>query len=260
MPRKEGLPLALLEVREVTKKFGELVANDRVSFTVDAGAIVGLIGPNGAGKTTLFNCVSGLYPVTSGRIFFDGREITGLPSWRIARMGAVRTFQVVRPLKDMTVYDNVLVGAFLHGAGGAKARETAERCVRICGLTEFADRPSGDLPIGVKKRLELARALATRPKLLMLDEVMAGLTSTEVKTALDLIRSIRKGGTTLLIVEHIMEAIMPIADKVVVLDGGIRLAEGPPGEIIQDERVITAYLGEKFSRRMQARKGGQADG
>ncbi len=252
--------MALLEVREVTKKFGELVANDRVSFTVDAGAIVGLIGPNGAGKTTLFNCVSGLYPLTSGRIFFDGREITGLPSWRIARMGAVRTFQVVRPLKDMTVYDNVLVGAFLHGAGGAKARETAERCVRICGLTEFADRPSGDLPIGVKKRLELARALATRPKLLMLDEVMAGLTSTEVKTALDLIRSIRKGGTTLLIVEHIMEAIMPIADKVVVLDGGIRLAEGPPGEIIRDERVITAYLGEKFSRRMQARKGGQADG
>jgi len=252
--------LALLEVREVTKKFGELVANDRVSFTVDAGAIVGLIGPNGAGKTTLFNCVSGLYPLTSGRIFFDGREITGLPSWRIARMGAVRTFQVVRPLKDMTVYDNVLVGAFLHGAGGAKARETAERCVRICGLTEFADRPSGDLPIGVKKRLELARALATRPKLLMLDEVMAGLTSTEVKTALDLIRSIRKGGTTLLIVEHIMEAIMPIADKVVVLDGGIRLAEGTPGEIVRDERVITAYLGEKFSRRMQARKGGQADG
>jgi len=252
--------LALLEVRDVTKKFGELVANDRVSFTVEAGAIVGLIGPNGAGKTTLFNCASGLYPVTSGRIFFDGREITGLPSWRIARMGAVRTFQVVRPLKDMTVYDNVLVGAFLHDANTARARAAAEESIRICGLSEFAGKVSGELPIGVKKRLELARALATRPRLLMLDEVMAGLTSTEVKTALELIRAIRKEGITLLIVEHIMEAIMPIADKVVVLDGGLKLAEGPPGEIIHDERVITAYLGEKFSRRMQARKEGKADG
>jgi branched-chain amino acid transport system ATP-binding protein len=252
--------LALLEVQDVTRKFGELVANDRVSFTVEAGSIVGLIGPNGAGKTTLFNCVSGLYPVTSGRIFFDGSEITGLPSYRIARMGAVRTFQVVRPLKEMTVFDNVLVGAFLHDANTAKARATAEHSIRICGLAEFADKPSGDLPIGVKKRLELARALATRPRLLMLDEVMAGLTSTEVKAALDLIRSIREEGITLLIVEHIMEAIMPIADKVVVLDGGIKLAEGPPGEIIHDERVITAYLGEKFSRRMQARKEGQANG
>ncbi len=248
--------MALLEVQDVTKKFGELVANDRVSFTVEAGAIVGLIGPNGAGKTTIFNCVSGLYPVTSGRIFFDGKEITGLPSYRIARMGAVRTFQVVRPLKEMTVFDNVLVGAYLHGAGTAQARATAEHSIQTCGLAEFADKTSGDLPIGVKKRLELARALATRPRLLMLDEVMAGLTSTEVKTALDLIRAIRKEGITLLIVEHIMEAIMPIADKVVVLDGGVKLAEGPPGEIIHDERVITAYLGEKFSRRMQARKEG----
>jgi branched-chain amino acid transport system ATP-binding protein len=246
--------LALLEVRDVTKKFGELVANDCVSFTVEAGAIVGLIGPNGAGKTTLFNCISGLYPVTAGRIFFDGAEITGLPSYRIARMGAVRTFQVVRPLKDMTVFDNVLVGAFLPGASGAQARETAETCIRMCSLAEYTDKPAGDPPIGGKKRLELARALATRPKLLMLDEVMAGLTSTEVKAALELIRNIRKEGVTLLIVEHVMEAIMPIADKVVVLDGGIKLAEGPPDQIIHDERVITAYLGEKFSRRMQARK------
>ena len=252
--------MALLEVRDVTKKFGELVACDRVSFTVEAGAIVGLIGPNGAGKTTLFNCISGLFPVSSGKIVFDGREITGLPSYRIARMGAVRTFQVVRPLKDMTVFDNVMVGAFLQGAGTAKARAAAEHSIRICGLAEFAGKASGDLPIGVKKRLELARALATRPRLLMLDEVMAGLTSTEVNTALELIRTIRKEGITLLIVEHIMEAIMPIADRVVVLDGGVKLAEGPPAEIIHDERVITAYLGEKFSRRMQARKEGGANG
>ncbi len=246
--------MALLEVRDVTKKFGELVANDRVSFTVETGTIVGLIGPNGAGKTTLFNCVSGLYPVTAGRIFFDGTEITGFPSYRIARMGAVRTFQVVRPLKDMTVFDNVLVGAFLQGASGAQARETAETCIRMCSLAEYTDKPAGDLPIGGKKRLELARALATRPKLLMLDEVMAGLTSTEVKAALELIRNIRKEGVTLLIVEHVMEAIMPIADKVVVLDGGIKIAEGPPDQIIDDERVISAYLGAKFSRRLQAKR------
>lgn len=251
--------MALLEVRDVTKKFGELVANDRVSFTVDTGAIVGLIGPNGAGKTTLFNCASGLYPVTSGRIFFDGTEVTGLPSYRIARMGAVRTFQVVRPLKDMTVFENVLVGAFLHSENAAQARETADACIRMCHLAEFAGKTAGDLPIGGMKRLELARALATGPRLLMLDEVMAGLTSTEIKAALDLIRKIRDKGVTLLIVEHIMEAIMPIADKVVVLDGGIKIAEGPPGEIIHDERVISAYLGEKFSRRLQARKEVRSD-
>jgi len=249
--------MALLEIRDVTKKFGELVANDRVSFTVDTGAIVGLIGPNGAGKTTLFNCISGLLKTSSGRIFFDGVEITGLPSYLIARMGAVRTFQVVRPLKDMTVFDNVLVGAFLHASTRAQALETAETCIQMCNLAEFADKPSGDLPIGIKKRLELARALATRPKLLMLDEVMAGLTSTEVKAALELIRRIRDNGVTLLIVEHIMEAIMPIADKVVVLDGGIKIAEGPPDQITNDERVISAYLGAKFSRRLQA---GREDG
>ncbi len=252
--------MALLDIKEVTKKFGELVACDRVSFEVEQGQIVGLIGPNGAGKTTLFNCVSGLYPVTAGRIFFDGTEITGLPSYRIARLGAVRTFQVVRPLKDMTVFDNVLVGAFIHGAGGVGARETADTCIRMCGLADFSDKSSGDLPIGVKKRLELARALATKPKLLMLDEVMAGLTVTEVKTALELIRRIRDSGVTLLIVEHIMEAIMPIADRVVVLDGGVMIAEGPPVQISNDERVISAYLGVKFSRRMQARKGGDANG
>jgi branched-chain amino acid transport system ATP-binding protein len=246
--------LTLLDVREVSKKFGELVANDRVSFTVDAGAIVGLIGPNGAGKTTLFNCISGLYTPSAGRVFFDGADVTGLPSYRIARLGAVRTFQVVRPLKDMTVFDNVLVGAFLRAPGSAQARATAEACVRMCRLEEFAGKPAGDLPIGCKKRLELARALAAGPKLLMLDEVMAGLTSTEVKGAVELLRRIRDTGVTLLVVEHIMEAIVPIADTLVVLDGGVKISEGPPGQVTRDERVISAYLGAKFSRRLQARK------
>ena len=247
--------MALLEVQEVSMKFGELIANDSVSFSVEAGAIVGLIGPNGAGKTTLFNCISGLYTPSCGKITFDDRDITGLPAYRIARMGAVRTFQVVRPLKEMTVYDNVLVGAFLRASGNVQAHETAEKCLDICKLTEVAERPAGELSIGGKKRLELARALAARPKLLMLDEVMAGLTPTEMKLAVELIRNIRDSGITLLIVEHIMEAIMPIADKVVVLDGGIKIAEGPPEQIINDENVITAYLGAKFSRRMKDRGG-----
>ena len=164
-----------------------------MSFTVEAGTIVGLIGPNGAGKTTLFNCISGLYPVTAGRIFFAGAEITGLPSYRIARMGAVRTFQVVRPAQG---HDGVRQRAgrarFCTAPMARRARDTAENCIQICNLTEYADKSAGGLPIGGKKRLELARALATRPRLLMLDEVMAGLTSTEIKAALEIIRRIVK--------------------------------------------------------------------
>ena len=252
--------MALLEVRHLTMKFGSLVANSDVSFDVERGTIVGLIGPNGAGKTTLFNCVAGLYRPSDGSITFDGRDITRLPSYRVARLGLARTFQVVRPLKEMTVLENILVGAYLRHPRPEKALEVAQRCLEICFLQEWRDRPAGDMTIGNKKRLEVARALATRPRLLMLDEVMAGLTPSEVKTAVELLLSLRHAGVTLLVVEHIMEAVMPIADKVVVLDGGIKLVEGPPGEIIQDERVITAYLGEKYSRRMQAREGRQADG
>jgi branched-chain amino acid transport system ATP-binding protein len=248
--------MALLEVRELTKKFGELVANDRVSFTVETGTIVGLIGPNGAGKTTLFNCITGLYPADGGAIHFDGREITALKPYEIARRGAVRTFQVVRPLKEMTVFDNVLVGAFLKTGDRHTAAARAEECLRICNLEPFRDRPAGGLPIGGKKRLEMARALATQPKLLMLDEVMAGMTSTEIKASVEVILRLRESGITLMIVEHVMEGIMPIADKVVVLDGGIKIAEDAPGNIVNDGRVIEAYLGAKYSQRFKARKEG----
>jgi len=248
--------MALLEVREVTMKFGELVANDRVSFSVEPGAIVGLIGPNGAGKTTLFNCISGLYRPTGGSILFDGKDITGLTPYAIARRGAVRTFQVVRPLKEMTVFDNVLVGAFLNCRDHREAFTRAAECIALCQLEPLQRKPAGELPIGGKKRLEMARALATRPKLLMLDEVMAGLTSTEVKASVEVILKLRESGITLMIVEHVMEGIMPIADKIVVLDGGIKIAEDAPERIVSDERVIEAYLGAKYSRRFKAREEG----
>jgi branched-chain amino acid transport system ATP-binding protein len=248
--------MALLDVRDVTMKFGELVANDRVSFTVEAGSIVGLIGPNGAGKTTLFNCITGLFKPVSGNILFDGADITGLTPYQIARRGAVRTFQVVRPLKDMTVFDNVLVGAFLKCPDNREAFERAAECIRLCGLGSLQDKPAGELSIGGKKRLEMARALATRPKLLLLDEVMAGMTSTEVNASVEVIQRLRESGITLMIVEHVMEGIMPIADKMVVLDGGVKIAEDAPGCIINDERVIEAYLGAKYVQRFKTRKEG----
>jgi len=252
--------MALLEIRDLTMKFGSLVANDRVSFEIEEGGIVGLIGPNGAGKTTLFNCISGFYRPTSGAVLFDGNDITDAPAYKVARLGAVRTFQIVHPLKDMTVLDNVMVGASLRDKNMKKAMDIALRCLDWCNLADLASFPAGDLTIGQKKRLEMSRALATEPKLLMLDEAMAGLTSTEVRHSVDLLRKIRERGITLLVVEHIMEAIMPVADKMVVLDGGIKIAEGSPHEIIEDEKVIAAYFGEKFSKRLKNAKEAEKNG
>ncbi|MBF0498689.1 MAG: ABC transporter ATP-binding protein [Candidatus Riflebacteria bacterium] len=243
--------MAFLEVQNVTMKFGSLTANSDVSFSVEKGSIIGLIGPNGAGKTTLFNCITGHYVPSAGKIFFDGKDISGLPPYVIARSGAVRTFQIVRPFKEMTVLENVMVGAFLRETNVKKARDIAERCLDLCHLNEVRDKPAGDLPIGNKKRLELARVLATGPKLLMLDEAIAGLTSTEVNEAVDLIRRLnRQEGMTILMVEHIMEAVLPLSDKVVVLDGGVKIAEGPPDKVIYDEKVIEAYFGLKFSQKL----------
>jgi branched-chain amino acid transport system ATP-binding protein len=227
-----------------------------VSFTVEAGSIVGLIGPNGAGKTTLFNCISGLCRPTGGTILFNGEDITGCKPYEIAAKGAVRTFQVVRPLKEMTVFDNVLVGAFLKCSDNKKAFIRAEECISLCGLESVQGKPAGELSIGGKKRLEMARALATKPTLLMLDEVMAGLTSTEVKESVEVIKKLRRTGLTLMVVEHVLEAIMSMADKIVVLEGGLKIAENTPERIVNDERVIEAYLGSKYSQRYKRRKDG----
>ena len=243
--------MALLEVRDLTMKFGSLVANSDVSCDVEKGTIVGLIGPNGAGKTTLFNCVAGLYKPASGKVIFDGLDVTGYPSWKMARLGLARTFQVVRPLKEMTVYENILVGAYMRYSDTVKANEVAEHCVDLCFLGDLRNKLAGGLTIGNKKRLEVARSLATGPKLLLLDESVAGLTSTEIKEMVDVIVRLKEEGVTILMVEHIMEAIMPIADKIVVLASGKKIAEDSPQAVINDPTVIKAYFGEKFAQRLR---------
>lgn len=247
--------MALLEVRDLTMKFGSLLANSDVSFDVEKGTIVGLIGPNGAGKTTLFNCVAGLYKPSAGKITFKGLDVTDMAAYKMARLGVARTFQVVRPLKEMSVFENIMVGAYMRTSDTAKAAEISEKCLELCFLGEYRDRPSGGLTIGNKKRLEVARALATEPELLLLDEAVAGLTSTEVREMVEVIKRLRDAGITILMVEHIMEAIMPIADRIVVLASGRKIAEGTPQEVVHDPVVITAYFGEKYSQRLSAQEG-----
>ncbi|KYO66538.1 ABC transporter ATP-binding protein [Thermovenabulum gondwanense] len=235
-----------LYLDKVTMKFGNLIANEDVSFEVKEGEIVSLIGPNGAGKTTLFNCITGFYKPFSGRVYFEGTEITGWPPHKITALGLARTFQIVKPLKEMTVRDNVLTGAFLKAKDRKEAEEIADDVLKFTQLYDKRNFLASSLTIVDKKRLELARILATKPKMVMLDEVMAGLNSTEIKQAVDICMKLRESGITLLIVEHIMEAIMPISDRVIVLNAGRKIAEGPPQEIVNNEEVIKAYLGERY--------------
>jgi branched-chain amino acid transport system ATP-binding protein len=237
--------LALLDVKGVSKRFGGLLAVNSVDLVVNAGELVGLIGPNGAGKTTLFNCIAGHFHADEGQIMFDGKPITGMPAEDICALGLVRTFQIVRIITRLTVLENVMVGAFLRHKNVALAREHARKVVGLCGLQDVADTPGRSLTIVYKKRLELARALATQPKMILLDEVMAGLTPRESQEAVDLIYKIRDTGITILMVEHVMEIIMPISDRLVVLDSGSKIAEGTAAEVSRDDRVVQAYLGVK---------------
>lgn len=237
--------MSLLTVNGVTKRFGGLSANDDISFDVGKGEIVGLIGPNGAGKSTLFSCIAGYYPVTSGTIAFGGKRISGMPPEAICRLGIGRTFQIVRVFKGMSVLENVMVGAFLSSSSRKDAERNAREMLSRVGLSAKEGAEARNLTVSEQKRVQLARALATRPTLLLLDEAMAGLTPQETVEAVDLIRSIRKDGVTMIVVEHVMEVVMPISDRVVVLDYGKKIAEGAPKEIVRDQRVIKAYLGEK---------------
>ncbi|MBO4288957.1 MAG: ABC transporter ATP-binding protein [Lachnospiraceae bacterium] len=236
----------LLRIENITKKFGNLVANEDVSFSVNEHEIVSLIGPNGAGKTTLFNSISGYYPPTSGKVFFKGQDITGKTAFEICRLGITRTFQVVQTLKEMTVEENVMTGAFLHTGSRKQAQIAAAEILERTGLTEKKNIRGASLTIIDKKRVEIARALATRPQLLMLDECMAGLNQTEIKDVMELCLRLKEEGLSLLVVEHIMEAIMPISDRIVVLNAGKKIAEGLPEEIVNNEEVIKAYLGDRY--------------
>jgi branched-chain amino acid transport system ATP-binding protein len=236
----------LLQVERVTKRFGGLVANEDVSFAVGAGEIVGLIGPNGAGKTTLFNAIAGAFAPTSGTIRLDGEPVQGLPPERVAARGVARTFQIVRVFRTMTVRENVMVGAMLREKAVRAAERAAEEILAASDLAHRADALAGNLTVAEQKRLEVARALATRPRLLLLDEVMAGLTSTEVQASVALVKRIRDGGVACMVVEHVMEGIMPIADRMVVLDRGRVIADARPEVAARDPAVVAAYLGEDF--------------
>jgi branched-chain amino acid transport system ATP-binding protein len=233
----------LLAVRGLGKRFDGLIANEDISFAVDRGDIIGLIGPNGAGKTTLFNCLAGFYAPSAGVIEFDGEPLANLTPEDAARRGIARTFQIVRTFASMTARENVMVGAMLHHKRISEARKLATDTLSFVGLTARAMSIAGTMTVAEQKRLEVARALATNPKLLLLDEVMAGLNQTEVREAVDLVLRIRDRGVACVIVEHVMEAIMPIAHRIVVLDAGRKIAEGSPDAVARDPAVIAAYLG-----------------
>ena len=235
--------MAILEISHVSKFFGGLAANSDVSFAIEEGTIMGLIGPNGAGKTTLFNCITGYYPPSRGEVRFNGKRMNGLQPDRVCKHGMARTWQKVRPLAKMTVLDNVMVGALLRTNSLKVAREAAREQLKVVKLEQKADYLAGGLPIGERKKLEVARVLATRPRLLLLDEVMGGLNPAESDEIIRLILDIKRQGITQMVIEHDMKAIMRISDRIVVLNSGEKLAEGAPAEIVNNPEVIAAYLG-----------------
>jgi branched-chain amino acid transport system ATP-binding protein len=243
----------ILEVKGVSKRFGGLQALTTVTFNLEQGRILGLIGPNGAGKTTLFNVINGVYTPDVGQVIFRGKDITGKPSFEVARRGLARTYQVVRPLQELTVRENVMVGACFGREKQHKgpASETANEVLQTVGLRDRADQLAGSLNVAQKKRLEMARALAARPYLLLLDEVLAGLNPSEITGMIETVRLIRERGITILMIEHVMQALMSLSDEVIVLDYGELIAAGTPDEVVHNPQVIEAYLGDpKIAQRL----------
>jgi branched-chain amino acid transport system ATP-binding protein len=238
--------MTLLRVEGLTKTFAGLLALRDVSFEVEPGAAVGLIGPNGAGKTTLFNVIAGTFAPTAGTVVFDGTDITGWRPHRIARVGVGRTFQLMRPFPALTVHSNVVVAALQRHGSQEAAERAADAVLERLGLSDRRNQPAGTLPTAGRKRLEVARALALSPRLLLLDEVMAGLLPAERQPVIDMLRDIRARGTALLLVEHVMAAVMTLSDRVLVLHHGELLADGTPQEVTSNPAVIDAYLGEEM--------------
>lgn len=235
----------LLEVTNLSKYFRGLAALNNVSFTVDPGEVLGIIGPNGAGKTTLFNCIAGTLPASAGSVVFEGTDTTSWSDSKLANFGLVRTFQLMRPFGSMSVLENVTVAALVRQKNFKEASAVAANVLVQVGLDHYSYRRSADLPTAALKRLELARALALEPKLLLLDEVLAGLVPAERQPVIELLKQIRDGGTTLLFVEHVMQAVMQLSDRVLVLNHGKKLALGTPAEVSSNPEVVEAYLGDE---------------
>jgi branched-chain amino acid transport system ATP-binding protein len=239
--------MAFLELKNLVKVFGGLRAVNNVSLGVEKGQIFGLIGPNGSGKTTIFNCINNFYPITEGDILFKGQSLRGLKTHQICHAGIGRTFQVVKPLGRLSVIDNITASAFCRVNTIKEARTEAHRVLEFCNLSSEKDKLAKSLPIAGRKRLEIARSLATKPELLLLDETAAGLNPSELDEAIDLIRRIRDSGITVLIVEHIMKVIMTISDRIHAINFGQTIAEGSPKEVANNPAVIEAYLGEEYA-------------
>lgn len=238
--------MGILTVDNLTKQFGGLVAVNGLSFALEEGEILGLIGPNGAGKTTVFNCLSGFLPADGGAIRFRGKSIKGLQPFQICQMGMARTFQIVKPFPTISVFDNVMVGALSASRSRREAETISREIIASVGLEKMADKAAQGLPLPFRKRLEVARALATQPGVILLDEVMAGLNPTEVDEMIRLIGLMNRKGISVLLIEHVMRGVMALSQRVVVINYGKKIAEGIPNEIVKNREVIEAYLGKEF--------------